>query len=82
MAKSISEEFRSPIIAIPTRRRLAAYFEVTSCDQSAAKANQLGAKFCLEPMTMENVGRFAILSDLQGATFAIFEASLRAKSKA
>ena len=58
------------------------YFEVTSCDQSAAKANQLGAKFCLEPMTMENVGRFAILSDLLGATFAIFEASLRAKSKA
>jgi uncharacterized protein len=50
-----------------------AYFLVTECDASAAKARQLGGKFCLEPMTMENVGRFSILTDPQGAAFAIFQ---------
>src|SRR5439155_541934 len=35
-----------------------AYFAVADCDASAAKAKQLGARFYMEPMTMENVGRF------------------------
>lgn len=52
-----------------------AYFEVTNCDATAAKAKQLGAKFHLEPMSMENVGRFAILADPQGAVFAIFQSA-------
>ncbi len=50
-----------------------AYFQVTNCDNTAAQAKKLGAKFYLEPMTMENVGRFAIIADPQGATFAIFQ---------
>jgi predicted enzyme related to lactoylglutathione lyase len=53
------------------------YFEVTSCDRTAAKAKQLGAKFCLEPMTMENVGQMAVLFDAHGAIFAIFEPAPR-----
>jgi predicted enzyme related to lactoylglutathione lyase len=53
------------------------YFYTSNCDASAAKAKQLGAKFCMEPMTMENVGRFGILSDPQGAVFAIFQAMPR-----
>jgi len=50
-----------------------AYFQVSNCDATAAKAKQLGARFYLEPMTMENVGRFAIIADPQGAVFAIFQ---------
>jgi predicted enzyme related to lactoylglutathione lyase len=53
------------------------YFLVSNCDASAAKAKQLGAKFYLEPMTMENVGRFGVLADPQGAVFAIFQSMPR-----
>ena len=49
------------------------YIQTSNCDAVAAKAKQLGAKFYLEPMTMENVGRFAIIADPQGAAFAIFQ---------
>jgi uncharacterized protein len=53
------------------------YFAVTDCDVTAAKAKQLGATFHLAPMTMENVGRMAVLADPQGAVFAIFQATPR-----
>ena len=49
------------------------YFAVTNCDNTAAQAKKLGAKFYLEPKTMENVGRFAVVADPQGAVFAIFQ---------
>jgi len=53
------------------------YFAVEDCDATAAKAGQLGAKIYLAPMTMEKVGRMAVLADPQGAAFAIFKAALR-----
>jgi predicted enzyme related to lactoylglutathione lyase len=49
------------------------YFLVAECDASAAKAKELGARFCLEPMTMEGIGRMSILTDPQGAAFAMFQ---------
>jgi len=49
------------------------YFYTSNCDATAARAKQLGAKFHMEPSTMENVGRFAVVADPQGATFAIFQ---------
>ncbi len=51
------------------------YIQTSNCDATAAKAKQLGAKFYLEPKSMENVGRFAIIADPQGAVFAIFQAA-------
>jgi predicted enzyme related to lactoylglutathione lyase len=53
------------------------YFQTSNCDATAAKAKQLGANFYLEPMTMENVGRFGVLADPQGAAFAIFQSMPR-----
>ncbi len=53
------------------------YFVASDCDATATKARQLGAKFYVEPMTLENVGRFGILADPQGAVFAIFQAMPR-----
>jgi len=50
-----------------------AYFLVSDCDAAAAKAKQLGANFHLPPMTMEKVGRWAVLADPQGAVSAIFQ---------
>jgi len=49
-----------------------AYFWVDDVDATAAKAKQLGAKFYVEPMTIESVGRMAVIADPQGAVFAIF----------
>jgi len=49
-----------------------AYFWVDDVDASAAKAKQMGANLSVAPMTIENVGRMAVIADPQGAVFAIF----------
>ena len=54
-----------------------AYFQVSNCDATAAKAKALGASFYLGPMTMEGVGRMAVIADPQRAVFAIFQAMPR-----
>lgn len=54
-----------------------AYFAVSDCDASAAKAKELGARFLMPPTTFEDVGRFAVIADPQGAVFAIFQATHR-----
>lgn len=52
--------------------RWLAYFYVTDCDASAKQAGELGAKVHVPPMSIEGVGRFAVMADPQGAVFAIF----------
>jgi len=47
------------------------YVSVADCDERAARAQQLGAKICVPPMDIPNVGRFAVINDAQGATFSI-----------
>jgi predicted enzyme related to lactoylglutathione lyase len=49
------------------------YFLVDDCDASAAKSKELGANIYMGPMTMEGVGRMAIVADPQGAVFALFQ---------
>ena len=51
------------------------YFLVAGCDASTSTAHQLGARVYMPPMTLEKVGRFAVLADPQGAVFAIFQAA-------
>ena len=53
------------------------YFAVVDVDASAAKAKQMGARFYLEPMSIEGVGRMAVMADPQGAVSAIFKESAR-----
>jgi predicted enzyme related to lactoylglutathione lyase len=50
-----------------------AYFQVANCDASVAKAKELGAAVFMEPMTMEGVGRMAVIADPQGAAFSLFQ---------
>jgi uncharacterized protein len=52
-----------------------AYFWADDVDQTAAKAKEMGAKFLVPPMTVEGVGRMSIISDPQGAAFAIFKSA-------
>jgi uncharacterized protein len=49
------------------------YFAVDDCDATFQKATSLGAQAYVPPMDIENVGRFATLSDPQGAVFAIIK---------
>ncbi|MGO9257984.1 MAG: VOC family protein [Bryobacteraceae bacterium] len=53
------------------------YMLVADCDQSAAQAKELGARLYLEPMSIENVGRMAVVADPQGAVFALFQPAPR-----
>lgn len=47
------------------------YFAVDDRDKSVARARQLGGKAVFEPPDIPNVGRIAMLTDPQGAYFAI-----------
>ena len=56
------------------------YFETSNCDASVEKARQNGAKVLYGPVSMENVGRFAVLTDPQGAAFSVFQSARKANA--
>ena len=49
------------------------YFQVADCDASTAQSKQLGASVMVGPQDIEKTGRFTILTDPQGAMFAVFQ---------
>jgi hypothetical protein len=49
------------------------YFAVNDVDATAAKAKELGGRVYMGPQDLPKVGRFAVLSDPQGAVFDIFK---------
>jgi predicted enzyme related to lactoylglutathione lyase len=70
------------MMAIPERLRdaglkpsWAAHVGVDDVDAAAAKVRQLGGKVHREPTDIPNVGRFAAVSDRQGANFLMFKPS-------
>ena len=54
------------------------YVTVADCDERSAKSKELGAKVCVPPTDVPNVGRFAVIGDAQGATFSIIQMTARA----
>ena len=52
-----------------------AYFQVNDVDATANKAKEMGATLLMPPMTMEEVGRWSVIADPQGAVFAIFKSA-------
>ncbi|MCF6436379.1 VOC family protein [Pseudoalteromonas sp. MMG022] len=52
------------------------YFAVLDCDAMAKKAAGLGAKICLPPTDIPEVGRYAVICDPQGAFFSIIESKM------
>ena len=40
---------------------------------SLARATELGAKSCVPPMDVPGVGRMAVMTDPQGAAFAVIK---------
>jgi uncharacterized protein len=51
------------------------YFQVADVEASTEKAKQLGGKILMPPRKMENVGTWSIVSDPQGAVFALFKSA-------
>jgi len=52
------------------------YFAVQSTDGFIEKVTKLGAKVQVPPQDVPNVGRFAVLVDPQGATFAVLQPAM------
>ncbi|HYI12478.1 MAG TPA: VOC family protein [Thermoanaerobaculia bacterium] len=52
------------------------YFAVTDCEGTVAKSGSLGGSTIVPPMEIANVGRMAVLSDPQGAVFAVIRLAL------
>ena len=52
------------------------YFAVDDCDATAKTAGGAGAAVHVPPMNIEKVGRFAVLADPQGASFAVIKLEL------
>jgi len=50
-----------------------AYFAVGNCDKTVEKAKELGATVYNPATDIPTVGRFAVLADPQGATFAVVQ---------
>jgi uncharacterized protein len=53
------------------------YFQVDDCDGSVTKAQELGGRLNVPSTDIENVGRFALLADPQGALFSIIKMANR-----
>lgn len=53
------------------------YIAVDDCDAKVKKATSLGARTYVPPTDIPNVGRFAVLSDPQGAVFNIIKLNLQ-----
>jgi predicted enzyme related to lactoylglutathione lyase len=49
------------------------YFQVDNVDASVAKSSSLAGKVMVPAQDIPNTGRFAILTDPQGAMFAVFQ---------
>lgn len=49
--------------------------QVANVDETAALARKLGGKVHVEPSDIPSVGRFSVIQDPQGATFAVFTPS-------
>ena len=62
-AHQVTDSFDDP--------RWITYLEVGDCDAATAKATLLGATIDLEPTTIPDTGRVAILTDPQGARFGL-----------
>jgi predicted enzyme related to lactoylglutathione lyase len=49
------------------------YFAVGNADATASRAAELGGKVCLPPTDIPNIGRFSVITDPQGAAFAVIK---------
>ena len=75
--KGVGGMMRIPPEWGPVPPRWLVYFEVESPDDVAAKTKDLGGGLRVPPADIPDVGRFAVLHDPQGATFAVVKLTRR-----
>jgi hypothetical protein len=68
-------EYRAP--GVPSHWMI--YFQVGNCDATVMQVKSLGGRLVVPVTTMKDVRRYAVLTDAQGATFAIVQ-SLEAQA--
>jgi predicted enzyme related to lactoylglutathione lyase len=51
------------------------YFAVENCEQTVAKAKELGGQIHVPPTAIPNVGDFSVIGDPQGAVFQVIQLS-------
>lgn len=61
----------------PVPPNWSAYFTVENADETVAKVRDLGGKVYIPPKDIGSGGRFAVLSDPQGALFSVYEEKRR-----
>ncbi|WP_100912433.1 VOC family protein [Pseudoalteromonas spongiae] len=49
------------------------YFQVTNCDETLAKVEELGGTVCVPATDVPNVGRFSVINDPQGGFLSVIE---------
>jgi predicted enzyme related to lactoylglutathione lyase len=49
------------------------YFAVADTDRTTARAADLGGTVSVEPFDLYNVGRVAVLTDPEGASFSLLQ---------
>jgi predicted enzyme related to lactoylglutathione lyase len=49
------------------------YFAVDNCDDTARRSKELGGQIAIPPTDIPTVGRFAVVSDREGATFGVLQ---------
>jgi predicted enzyme related to lactoylglutathione lyase len=60
---------KSPVEGMPSYWLV--YFAVGDTDATVAKARERGGNVMVEPTDIPTVGRFAVLTDPQGAAFGV-----------
>lgn len=74
----LGEQYAGGMMAIqaewgPVPPNWMVYIVTADCDATTATAREAGADIKMEPMDIPNVGRIAVITDPQGATFGIFQ---------
>jgi predicted enzyme related to lactoylglutathione lyase len=49
------------------------YFAVESCDDTARRAKEMGARIVVPPSDIPSIGRFSVLTDRESAAFGVVE---------
>ena len=75
---SVGESGMGGMMAIPAEAkgmppRWGVYVTVSNLDETLAQAQAMGAKLCMDPMTVPGVGRMAAFNDPQGAMISVIQ---------
>jgi uncharacterized protein len=66
-------EMNAQMVAMHIPPHWLSYFQVADVDATASKARELGGSVAVPPMDIPGTGRFSVIQDPAGATFALYQ---------